>query len=73
MHALDSTTGKLVWTLDAGDPVTTPPTASNGVVFLRSYTTAYALTSQRGRSFGATRWIPPNRSSLLLSWTACGI
>ena len=48
VHALDSTTGKLVWTLDAGDPVTAPPTASNGVVFLRSYTTAYALDESTG-------------------------
>ena len=48
VHALDSTTGKLVWTLDAGDPVTAPPTASNGVVFLRSYTAAYALDESTG-------------------------
>ena len=48
VHALDSTTGKLVWTLDAGDQVTAPPTASNGVVFLRTYTTAYALDESTG-------------------------
>ena len=30
-------------------------------------------TSQRGRSFGATRWIPPSRISLLSSWMTCGI
>ncbi len=48
VHALDSTIGKLVWTLDAGDPVTAPPTASNGAVFLRSYTTAYALDESTG-------------------------
>ena len=48
VHALDSTTGKLVWTLDAGDPIQAPPTASNGVVFIRSYTTAYALDESTG-------------------------
>ena len=48
VHALDSTTGRLVWSLDAGDPVQAPPTASSGVVFIRSYTTAYALDESTG-------------------------
>ena len=48
VHALDSTTGKLVWSLDAGEVVQAPPTASNGAVFLRSYTTAYALDESTG-------------------------
>ena len=48
VQALDSTTGKLVWTLDAGDPVQAPPTASNEVVFMRSYKTAYALDESTG-------------------------
>ena len=56
VHALDSTTGKLVWTLDAGDPVTTPPTASNGVVFLRSYTTAYTTAYALDESTGEELW-----------------
>ena len=49
VHALDSTTGKLVWSLDAGEVVQAPPTASNGAVFLRSYTTAYALDESTGK------------------------
>ena len=48
VHALDSTTGKLVWSFDAGDVVQVPPTASNGVVFIRSYATAYALDESTG-------------------------
>ena len=52
VHALDSTTGKLVWTLDVGDLVQAPPTASNEVVFIQSYTTAYALD----RSTGERLW-----------------
>ena len=48
VHALDSTTGKLVWSFDAGDVVQVPPTASNGVVFIRSYAVAYALDESTG-------------------------
>ena len=48
VRALDSTTGKLVWSFDTGDVVQSPPTASNGAVFLRSYTTAYALDESTG-------------------------
>ena len=37
-----------MWSFDTGDVVQSPPTASNGAVFLRSYTTAYALDESTG-------------------------
>ena len=48
VHALDSTTGRLVWSFDAGEIVQDPPTGSNGVVYLRSYSAAYALDESTG-------------------------
>ena len=48
LHALESATGSLVWSFDAGDIVQGPPSASNGMVYLRSYTAAYALDESTG-------------------------
>ena len=48
LHALESATGSLVWSFDAGDIFQGPPSASNGVVYLRSYTAAYALDESTG-------------------------
>ena len=48
VHALDSTTGKLAWSFDAGDVVESPPGGSGGVVYLRSYSAAYALDESTG-------------------------
>ena len=48
VHALDSATGKLAWSFDAGDIVDAPPRASDGVVYLRSYSAAYALDESTG-------------------------
>ena len=48
VHALDSTTGRLAWSFDAGDVVESPPGASDGVVYLRSYSAAYALDESTG-------------------------
>ena len=48
VHAIDSTTGELVWIFDAGDVVDSPPRESDGVVYLRSYSTAYALDESTG-------------------------
>ena len=48
VHALDSTTGSLVWSFDPGDIVRSLPASSNGVVYLRSYSAAYALDDSTG-------------------------
>ena len=48
LHALESATGRLVWSFDAGDIFQGPPSASNGVVHLRSYTATYALDESTG-------------------------
>ena len=48
VHALDSTTGGLAWSFDAGDVVESPPGASDGVVYFRSYSAAYALDESTG-------------------------
>ena len=48
VHALDSTTGRLAWSFDAGDIVDAPPRGSDGVVYLRSYSAAYALDESTG-------------------------
>ena len=48
VHALDSTTGRLAWSFDAGDIVQDPPGVSDGVVYLRSYSAAYALDESTG-------------------------
>ena len=52
VHALDSATGRLAWSFDAGDVVDSPPRASDGVVYLRSYSAAYALDESTGKQ----RW-----------------
>ena len=48
VHALDSTTGRLAWSFDAGDVVEIPPRGSDGVVYLRSYSAAYAMDESTG-------------------------
>ena len=50
VHALDATTGDLVWSFadDTESPIQSPPMAVDGVVFLRSYSAAYALDESTG-------------------------
>ena len=48
VRALDSTTGKLAWSFDAGDVVEVPPGGADGVVYLRSYSAACALDESTG-------------------------
>ena len=67
VHALDSSTGTLVWTFDAGDILQVPPTSTNGVVYLQSYTAAHALDESTGNQlwsyqvdFGGLNDRPPS-------------
>ena len=48
VHALDSTTGSLAWTFDAGDILPAPPAALDGVVYMQSYSEALALDETTG-------------------------
>ena len=51
VHALDSTTGNLAWSFDAGDVVQGPPTAFDGVVYLQSYSAVFAVGESTGELF----------------------
>ena len=58
-HALDASTGKVVWSFNTGIPVESPPTVIGGIVYLTAFNTAHALDEATGAliwSYGTERF-----------------